>query len=114
MLHCTGRLLPVDWVQTPEGTDAELKATGRPVRLSVNVMPVARSGPSFVIVYVKVAGLPALMNCCPGPSTRAPVTDRTDAVPNFATKASLEEPLRAPCTGQARGKLTADVVSPAM
>src|ERR1700719_1541940 len=50
MLHCTGRLLPVGWVQTPEGTDAELKATGRPAKLSVNVMPVASSGPSFVSV----------------------------------------------------------------
>src|ERR1700724_3528484 len=103
MLHCTGRLLPVDWVQMPEGTDAELKATGRPAKLSVNVMPVARSGPLFVIVYVKVAGLPALTNCCPDVSTRVPVTDRTAAVPNFATKASLG-PLSVLCTGTAGGK----------
>src|SRR5260370_3276723 len=113
MLHCTGRPLPVGWLQMPEDTAAEVKATGRPAKLSVNVMPVARSGPLFVIVYLKVAGLPALTNCCPDPSTSVPVTDRTAAVPNFATKASGGL-LSVPCTGTARGKLVEEVVSPAM
>jgi hypothetical protein len=51
--------------QVPELIVAVMLVNCTPViagsRLAVTVTPLARSGPLFVTVYVKVAGLPALM-----------------------------------------------------